>query len=220
MVLLEETLGSIGTLDSGAERAAAARLDSLTKPPGSLGFLENAVRRYAAIRGDGSARMGRAAIAVFVADHGVADEGVSAFPQAVTVQMLRNLSAGGAAISVLARRSGYILRVVDVGVKSDTSSEKLPGIVYRRIAHATQNFAKAPAMTREQAMCALEVGIETVHDLAREDVTLIGIGEMGIANSTAAAAVLSAITGLPPAEVAGRGTGLDDGGVRHKIQVI
>ena len=220
MELLEETLGSIGPLDSDAERAAAGRLDSLTKPPGSLGYLERAVRRYAAIRGDGSAQMGRAAIAVFVADHGVADEGVSAFPQAVTVEMLRNLASGGAAISVLARRLGYDLRIIDVGVKSDTSSVPIGGVIYRRIGAGTANFVRGPAMSREQVRRALQVGIEVARELAEDGVTLLGIGEMGIANSTAAAAVLSAITEIAPSGLAGRGTGLDEAGVLRKVAII
>jgi nicotinate-nucleotide--dimethylbenzimidazole phosphoribosyltransferase len=220
MELLEETLSSIGPLDSVAERAAAARLGSLTKPPGSLGYLEKAIRRYAAIRSDGTAHAGRAAIAVFVADHGVAEEGVSAFPQTVTVEMLRNLASGGAAISVLARRLGYDLRVIDVGVKTDTSSGPIEGVTYRRIGAGTTNFVCGPAMSRKQVRRALEVGIEVAHDLAGGGATLIGIGEMGIANSTAAAAVLSAITQIAPSELAGRGTGLDDAGVRHKVAVI
>jgi len=220
MSLLDETLDSIRPLDAEAERAAAAHLDSLTKPPGSLGYLERAVRRYAAIRADGSARMGRGALAVFVADHGIADEGVSAFPQAVTVEMLRNIAGGGAAISVLARRLGYGLRVIDVGVKSDTSVLPFAGVVYRRVGPGTANFARSRAMKPEQVARALEVGIEVAREFVSEGVTLIGIGEMGIANSTTAAAVLSAITKLPPAELAGRGTGLDDAGVHHKIEVL
>jgi nicotinate-nucleotide--dimethylbenzimidazole phosphoribosyltransferase len=220
MELLEETLGSIAPLDSDAERAAAARLESLTKPPGSLGYLETAIRRYAAIRGDGTARPGRGAIAVFVADHGVADEGVSAFPQAVTVEMLRNIASGGAAISVLARRLGYDLRVIDVGVKTDTSSTPVRSVTYRRIGAGTANFVRGNAMNPEQVRRALEVGIEVTRELAQGGVTLIGMGEMGIANSTAAAAVLSAITEIAPSELAGRGTGLDEAGVRHKVAII
>src|SRR5258705_13191278 len=144
MSLLNETIAAIAPLDDDAARAADQRLNSLTKPAGSLGYLEDIVRRYAAIRHDGSAQMGRGAIAVFVADHGVADEGVSAFPQAVTVEMLRNIAAGGAAISVLARRFGYSLKVVDVGVKIDTSATPLAGVVYRRIGAGTRNFLDGP----------------------------------------------------------------------------
>src|SRR5579862_4106519 len=128
MALLEQTLSAIQPVDAEAARAASRRLDSLTKPPGSLGYLEEIVRRYAAMRRDPSARKGRGAIAVFVGDHGIADEGVSAFPKAVTLEMLRNIAAGGAAISVLARRFGYSLTVVDVGVKVDTSAKPFAGV--------------------------------------------------------------------------------------------
>jgi nicotinate-nucleotide--dimethylbenzimidazole phosphoribosyltransferase len=220
MTLLDDTISSIRPPDAEAAEQAAARLDSLTKPPGSLGYLEEIVRRYAAIRRDGRAARGRGAIAVFVADHGVAAEGVSAFPQAVTLEMLRNIAQGGAAISVLARKLGYLLRVVDMGVAADTAGASMTGVIYRRMGAGTANFARGPAMTRAQARQAIEAGIEIAHELSDSGATLIGIGEMGIANSTSAAAILSAVTGLAPAELAGRGTGLDDAGVRHKIEVL
>jgi len=220
MTVLDETIATIRPVDSDAAALADQRLNSLTKPPASLGYLEEIVRRYAAIRHDGSAKKGRAAIAVFVADHGIADEGVSAFPKAVTLEMLRNIAGGGAAISVLARRFGYELRVFDVGVESDTSAQRWPGVTYRRIAAGTRNFLQDAAMTRDEARRAIEVGIEVARDFAAAGVTLIGIGEMGIANSTSAAAVISAATGIAPARLAGRGTGLDDAGLRHKIDVI
>src|SRR5258708_27070352 len=137
--------------------------------------------------------MGRGAIAVFVADHGVASEGVSAFPQAVTAEMLRNIAGGGAAISVLARRFGYELKVIDVGVKIDTSATPLVGVTYRRVGGGTANLPSGPAMTPAETTRAREVGIEVAPQLPRNGATLIGIGEMGIANSTSAAAILSAI---------------------------
>jgi nicotinate-nucleotide--dimethylbenzimidazole phosphoribosyltransferase len=220
MSLLKETIAAIAPLDDDAARASDWRLNSLTKPAGSLGYLEDIVRRYAAIRQDASARMGRGAIVVFVADHGVAAEGVSAFPQTVTAEMLRNIASGGAAISVLARRFGYALKVVDVGVKVDTSATPLDGVIYRRIGAGTVNLAQTPAMTAAETTRALEVGIEVARDLARDGTTLIGIGEMGIANSTSAAAILSAITHIAPAAMVGRGTGLDDAGVRRKTDVV
>ena len=133
MDVLEETLAAIASPDEMAAEEAGRRLDSLTKPRGSLGYLEDIVRRYAAIRRDPTARMGGGAFCVFVADHGVAEEGVSAYPQAVTVEMLRNIAGGGAAISVLARRLGYRLWIADVGVATDTSADALPGVFYRRI---------------------------------------------------------------------------------------
>jgi nicotinate-nucleotide--dimethylbenzimidazole phosphoribosyltransferase len=220
MALLDDTVHAIRPPDAQAAAQAAARLDSLTKPPGSLGYLEEIVRRYAAIRRDGGAARGRGAVAVFVADHGIAAEGVSAFPQAVTIEMLRNIAGGGAAISVLARKLGYWMRVVDMGVATDTSSAPMAGVIYRRIGAGTANFARGPAMTLVQARRAIEVGIEIAHELSDSGATLIAIGEMGIANSTAAAAVLSATTGLAPADLAGRGTGLDDAGVAHKTEVL
>ncbi len=220
MTLLEETIAAIAPLDEAAARAARTRLDSLTKPPGSLGGLEDIVQRYAAIRGDGSARMAGGALAVFVADHGIAEEGVSAFPQAVTLEMLRNIAGGGAAISVLARRFGYQLVVVDVGVKIDTTAAPLAGVIYRRIGAGTANFSHGPAMSAQEVRRAIEAGIEIARQIAASGGTLIGIGEMGIANSTSAAAILCATTGLAPTELAGRGTGLDDAGVRRKIGVL
>ena len=220
MTILSQTIASILPIDHEAIWAADARLNSLTKPPGSLGYLEELVRRYAAIRHDESVKSGRGAIAVFVADHGVAEEGVSAFPQAVTAEMLRNIAAGGAAISVLARRFGYSLKVVDIGVKFDTSLKPLAGVTYRRVGPGTRNFLDGPAMTPDETTRALEVGIEVARDLASSGATLIGIGEMGIANSTPAAALLSALTARSPESIVGRGTGLDDAGVRRKIEVV
>jgi nicotinate-nucleotide--dimethylbenzimidazole phosphoribosyltransferase len=220
MGLIDETLAAIAPPEESAEKAAAARLDSLTKPPGSLGRLEEIARRYAAIRHDGSAAMGKGAIAVFVADHGVSEAGVSAYPKAVTLEMLRNIGAGGAAISVLARRFGYELIVTDVGVATDTSSSPFPGVRYRRIDSGTRNFLREPAMSPREARAALQVGIETAREAAGRKVSLIGIGEMGIANSTSAAAILAAVTGISPARLVGRGTGVDDAGLRRKIEAV
>jgi nicotinate-nucleotide--dimethylbenzimidazole phosphoribosyltransferase len=220
MSILDDTLAAIRPVDEAASRAALARLDSLTKPLGSLGRLEELVRRYAAIRRDGSARWGGGAIAVFVADHGVADEGVSAYPKAVTVQMLRNIAEGGAAISVLARHFLFDLKVIDVGVESDTSADPMRNVVYRRIGAGTHNFLHQPAMSPDDAIRALEVGIEAAGESARAGATMLGIGEMGIANSTSAAALLCATTGLPPERIAGRGTGVDEARFRRKVEVI
>jgi len=220
MGLLEETIASIAPLDRAAESAAGARLDALTKPPGSLGYLEEIVRRYAAIRHDPGAAMGRGVIAVFVADHGVAEAGVSAYPKAVTVEMLRNIGAGGAAISVLARRFGYELIVTDAGVEIDTSSAPFAGVRYRRVGAGTKNFLHGPAMSSEEARRALEPGIATAREAAASGATLIGIGEMGIANSTPAAALIAAVSGIEPARIVGRGTGVDDAGLRRKIEVV
>jgi nicotinate-nucleotide--dimethylbenzimidazole phosphoribosyltransferase len=218
--LIEKTVTAVAPLDRAAEEAASERLDSLTKPLGSLGLLEETVRRYAAIRRDASAAMGRGAIAVFVADHGVAEAQVSAYPKAVTVEMLRNIAAGGAAISVLAKRLGYELIVTDVGVETDTSSTPFAGVRYRRVGAGTKNFLYGPAMSVEDARRSLEIGIETAREAAETGATLIGIGDMGIANSTSAAAILAALTAITPARLAGRGTGVDDAGLQRKIDVV
>src|ERR1700683_353899 len=220
MGLLEQTVAAIHPVDIEAARIADARLNSLTKPRGSLGYLEELVRRYAAIRHDGSARKGRGAIAAFVADHGIAEEGVSAFPKSVTLEMLRNIADGGAAISVLAKRFGYDLRVFDMGVETDSSMNPFSGVTYRRIGPGTRNFLKGAAMTRDEARRAVETGIEVARDLSSSGATLIGIGEMGIANSTSAAAVLSAATGIVPVRLAGHGNGIDNTGFKRKVDVI
>ncbi|HEY2663139.1 MAG TPA: nicotinate-nucleotide--dimethylbenzimidazole phosphoribosyltransferase, partial [Candidatus Binataceae bacterium] len=220
MGIIDETIAAIEPLDESARKTAKARLDSLTKPRGSLGYLEEIVECYAAIRHDGWATRKGEAIAVFVADHGIADEGVSAYPKAVTVEMLRNFARGGAAICVLARRFALDLVVVDVGVATDTRMENLPGVTYRRVAPGTVSFIRGPAMERAQVLSALETGIEIARMLAARGVTLIGIGEMGIGNSTSAAALLSALSGIPPAKIAGFGSGLDDAGLRRKIALI
>jgi nicotinate-nucleotide--dimethylbenzimidazole phosphoribosyltransferase len=220
MNIFEETLAAIVAPDADAARSAQVCLDSLTKPRGSLGYLEEIVRRYAAIHHDAAAAFGRGALAVFVADHGVAVAGVSAYPKAVTVEMLRNLGAGGAAISVLARRFGYELIVTDVGVETDTSATPFKGVRYRRVANGTGNLLEGPAMSLAQARQAIDIGIETAREAAASGVTLLGIGEMGIANSTPAAAILAAVTGIEPSRIAGRGTGVDDHALARKIEVI
>ncbi len=220
MKLLREIIAAIRPLDVDAERGASARLEMLTKPSGSLGYLEDYVRRYAAIRHDSAARFGGGALMVFVGDHGVADAAVSAYPKAVTVEMLRNIGAGGAAISVLARSFSYRLLVTDVGVETDTSSQPLPGVRYRRVGAGTCNFLEGPAMSLEDASRALEIGIETTHEATAGGATLVGVGEMGIGNSTSAAAILCGLSGLEARRLVGHGTGLDDAGWERKVGVV
>ena len=217
---LERTLALITAPDQAAADAAARRLDILTKPRGSLGRLEEIVRQFSAIRRDPRPQMSGAALCVFVADHGVAEAGVSAYPQAVTGQMLRNIASGGAAISVLARQFGYQLWTVDVGVAEDTSTNPLPGVLYRRIGAGTRNLSVEAAMSVAQARAALEAGIEVTHRASSRGAVLLGIGEMGIANSTSAAALLCAATNELPANIVGRGAGVDDAGMRRKLAVV
>ena len=174
------------------------RLDSLTKPRGSLGLLEEIALQVGLIQGTDMPSVGRKAMLLFCADHGVVEEGVSPFPAEVTQQMVANFQAGGAAITVLCRQYGIEPVIVDMGVGSPT-----------------RNFTRQPAMSPLEAQRAIDVGI--AHSA---DGDLLGAGEMGIGNSTSAAALLCAFTGMPPIEAAGRGTGLDDAGVARKAEVI
>jgi nicotinate-nucleotide--dimethylbenzimidazole phosphoribosyltransferase len=218
MTLLEKTIAAIPEPNLAAAREAQARLDQKTKPPRSLGRLEDLACALAAIRGTADLELPRKAVVVMAGDHGVAEEGVSAFPQEVTAQMVLNFVSGGAGINVLARQAGAEVLVVDMGVKSPLPAS--PGIRSVRVAPGTANIARGPAMTRAQATAALEAGIAVANELADRGVTLLAIGEMGIANTTPASALTSAFTGRPPAEVTGRGTGIGDEAHRRKVEVI
>ena len=205
-------------LDEEVRQAALERQAVLTKPPGALGELEAIAVRLAAMQGVVKPRLDNIHISVFAADHGVVEEGVSAFPQAVTAEMVRNFSNGGAAISVLARQLGAHLEVVVLGLVSKL--EPLLGVLPVDIAPGTANLAKQPAMTEAQLAKALEAGRDNV-ELARVKGAHLFIGgEMGIGNTTAATAVAAALLGRPVADLAGPGTGLDQQGVRHKTAVI
>lgn len=205
-------------LDRQAMAAAEARQAQLTKPPGSLGRLEQLALLMAGMQGVERPVVDPVAITVFAADHGVAAEGVSAFPQEVTAAMVANFAHGGAAISVLAEALGARLEVVDVGVIGETAG--LPRVVGRRIAPGTANFARQAAMSETQLAEALACGREAVERAAADGARLFIGGEMGIANTTAATAIGAALLSLPPAALAGPGTGLDDDGIAHKVAVI
>jgi nicotinate-nucleotide--dimethylbenzimidazole phosphoribosyltransferase len=196
---------------------AEARQLSLTKPPGSLGRLEEIANRVAAIQQTLAPTVDAAQILVFAGDHGVTAEGVAPYPSAVTAQMVANFLAGGAAVNALAVVAGAGVTVVDIGVASDEPTAE--GVRGRRVARGTRNMVREPAMTPDEVLAAIVVGIEQGLDAA-ERVDMIGLGEMGIGNSTAAAAITSALTGLPPATVTGRGTGADDAMWHRKIAVI
>ncbi len=193
--------------------AARAMLDAKAKPRGSLGRLEEVACRVAAIRGTTAPDPRPPAIVVCAADHGIAEEGVSAYPQAVTGHMLRAFASGGAAVCVLARRAGATLVVVDVGVREPVAH---PAILDRRVRPGTANAARGPAMTRADAERALAAGAE----LADRNASLVGLGEMGIANTTAAAALTAVLLDCDPAEVCGRGTGIDDAGMERKVAAV
>ncbi|MEO4047279.1 nicotinate-nucleotide--dimethylbenzimidazole phosphoribosyltransferase [Pseudomonas sp. CAU 1711] len=204
--------------DTGAEAAALARQAQLTKPAGALGVLEALAVRLAALQGREKPAIGSPQIALFAGDHGVVAEGVSAYPQAVTAQMLGNFVAGGAAISVLAREQGVPLRLVDLGT-IDPDLE-LPGVRHMRLGAGTANFAAGPAMTAEQCAAALQAGRETLQQALSEGCDLFLAGEMGIGNTSAATALACALSDLPPAQLTGPGTGLDGAGVGRKQAVI
>ncbi|MFO1372031.1 MAG: nicotinate-nucleotide--dimethylbenzimidazole phosphoribosyltransferase [Candidatus Competibacteraceae bacterium] len=208
----------ISTLDAATLAAARERQTQLTKPPGSLGRLEELGITLAAMQGSQQPRMDKIWISVFAGDHGVVAEGVSAFPQVVTAEMVRNFARGGAAISVLAQEWGARLEVVNVGTVQ--SLEELPGVLEIRVGTGTANFVYEPAMTDAQMHEALAAGRTAAERAAIGGAHLFIGGEMGIGNTTSATAIACALLSLPATQLAGPGTGLDATGVSHKAQVI
>ncbi len=204
--------------DEAAAAAAAARQAELTKPPGSLGRLERIAIDLAGLQGVERPALDRVHVAIFAGDHGVAEEGVSAFPQAVTLEMVRNFARGGAAISVLARGLGAELDVIDMGTADDAG--ELAGVQRVRVAPGTANFCAGPAMTATQCRAALDAGRRVAAEAAAGGAQAFLGGEMGIANTTAATALACALLGAAPGSLAGPGTGLDTPGVAHKVHVI
>jgi nicotinate-nucleotide--dimethylbenzimidazole phosphoribosyltransferase len=217
-VTLAETLKEIRPLERSIERAAQERLNSLTKPYGSLGKLEELACRVAVIQGKVPPWLGRKVLLVFAADHGITQEGVSAYPSEVTAQMTTNFLDGGAAINVLARHQGVEVEVIDVGVDYEFISR--PGLRNCKVRRGTNNFSRGAAMTRDQAVQSIQTGISLVKELASENPFLLGAGDMGIGNSSSAAAIFCAMTNTPPGEVVGRGTGIDDRTLERKIAAI
>lgn len=218
MSALPKLLSRIQPPDPALGARAQAHLDQLTKPPGSLGRLEELARRIVEITGQELPVLRRAVIFTLAADHGVVAEGVSAYPQVVTAQMVENFLRGGAAINVLARHAGADLVVADLGVASPLPVR--PGLVIKRIAQGTKNMALGPAMTRDEALAAIEAGIQLVEAERCQGVDLIGTGEMGIGNTTAASAITAVLTGASVEAVTGRGTGIDEATWQRKVAVI
>jgi nicotinate-nucleotide--dimethylbenzimidazole phosphoribosyltransferase len=204
--------------NEAAGRAAEHRQLQLTKPPGSLGQIERLAIRLAALQGASEPAVDRVHITVFAADHGVVAEQVSAFPQSVTGEMVRNFARGGAAINVLARELGATLEVINLGTVNDTGP--LAGVIDCRLGPGTANFTRALAMSPEQCAYALQAGREAAERARLAGAQLFIGGEMGIGNTTAAAALACALLGLPPELLAGPGTGLDPIGVARKVEVI
>ena len=214
---MEETIKKIGALDEHAISAARARQDILTKPAGSLGTLEDISTKVAGITGNAMPKMKDKLIITMAGDHGVTDDGVSAYPKAVTAQMVYNFLNDGAAINVLARHAGARVVIVDMGVAVDFTHERL---VSKKIAYGTANMAKGPAMTYEDAVRSIEAGIEVFESEAKKGVDIVGVGDMGIGNTTSSSAIVAVITGEAVKKVTGRGTGIDDAGLEKKIAVI
>jgi len=215
--LLSHTIRHIRPLDPESMRAAEARQMQLTKPPKALGRLETLSIQLAGIQGKALPVIEHKAIAVMAADHGVTAEGVSAFPAEVTAAMVFNMVSGGAGINVIGRHVGARIIVTDVGVNADLSSA---AIRHKKVRMGTANMAQGPAMTREEALRAVEIGIEVVEEELEKGLDIIATGEVGIGNTTAASAVIAALTGEPPAKVTGRGTGITAEALPLKVAVI
>jgi nicotinate-nucleotide--dimethylbenzimidazole phosphoribosyltransferase len=218
MTALSKLLERIAVPDASAGRDAQQRLDQLTKPAASLGRLEELARRLAEIAGHCPRELRHPVIFTLVGDHGVVEEGVSAYPQVVTTQMVENFLRGGAAVNVLARHAGARVIVADLGVAGPLTAH--PDLHDKKVAPGTRNIARGPAMTRAQAETAVEAGIALVEAERARGLDLIGTGEMGIGNTTAASAMVAALTGASAEAVTGYGTGVDDAGRRRKVAVI
>jgi nicotinate-nucleotide--dimethylbenzimidazole phosphoribosyltransferase len=216
---LEGTVSRIRPPDRDVARETARLLDAKTKPPGSLGRLEDLACRLAAIRGEVPTGMLAPAIVVAAADHGVADEGVSPYPQEVTGQMLGNFATGGAAVAVLAREAGARLVVVDAGVIAPPVADGVRSEVVGGV-RGSDNITLGPAMPVSVAVGLIEGGIALAGELADDEVGVVAVGDMGIANTTAASAVCAALLPADPARTCGPGTGLDDAGVERKVGVV
>jgi len=212
------TLPPIAPIDRALEPAINAHLDDLTKPPGSLGRLEDIARRYCMIVRSATPTLGRKVIFTFAADHGVVDEGVSAWPKEVTQLMVMNMLAGGAAINVLSRHCGADVRLVDIGVDHDFGDQ--PGLLDRKVRRGTGNIRRGPAMSLSEAEEAVQVGIDLACEAVADGATLLGAGEMGIGNTTPSSALMAALLPCNVADITGRGAGLEDAQLDYKIRVI
>jgi nicotinate-nucleotide--dimethylbenzimidazole phosphoribosyltransferase len=215
---IKNLIQKIQPLDEMAMRKASQRQDILTKPHGSLGRLEDLSIQVAGITGKSTPRLEHKVVVVMAGDHGVVAEGVSAYPQEVTPQMVLNFLNGGAAINVLARHAGARVVVVDMGVASYMPGS--PSLIVHKIGYGTGNIARGPAMSREQAVRAVEAGANVVQEQIAAGLDVLATGDMGIGNTTPSAAIAAALTGLPVQEIAGRGTGVDDAGLQRKIDAI
>ncbi len=218
MAKLEQTIADIQPPHERVMEEARRRQDNLTKPQGSLGQLESLSIQVAGMRGSPAPRINHKVIFTLAGDHGVTEEGVSAYPPEVTPQMVYNFLRGGAGINVLARHVGARVVVADIGVA--TVLEKHPNLKDKKVAFGTRNMAKGPAMTREEAIRSIEAGIELVEEELNLGMDIIGTGDMGIGNTTPSSAITAATLGVEVKTVTGRGTGLDDKGWERKVEII
>ena len=216
--VVRDIADQVAAIDPQWQQRALRHLHDLTKPVGSLGRLEEIATRLADIQQKDLLDCNNKTIFTLAADHGVTEEGVSAYPKAVTAQMVRNFLMGGAAINVLCRQFGIEVVVVDIGV--DGKMDLATGLVDRKISSGTHNIARGPAMSEAELATALQVGVGLAADAAQRGRTLIGTGEMGIGNTTVASTITTVLTGRPASHVTGMGTGLDSAGVERKIAVI
>lgn len=207
----------IGPVSEQAAAQAAEHLNQLTKPQGSLGRLEELAVQLAGMTGKPFPSVSPPGVIVFAGDHGIAEEGVSAFPQEVTAQMVLNFVGGGAAINVFSRQIGAVFHIVDIGVAGELPDE---GIIRRNIRPGTVNFLKEDAMSREEAIRAIETGYEIAEDVIAQGAKLLILGEMGIANTTSSSAILAAVSGAEAAGITGYGTGIDEQRLDHKRRII
>ncbi|MEA3487631.1 MAG: nicotinate-nucleotide--dimethylbenzimidazole phosphoribosyltransferase [Euryarchaeota archaeon] len=220
---LKETIEQIEPLNGEAMEAAQARQDTLTKPLRSLGVLEDISVRVAGITGNYMPELKQKVILTMASDHGIVAEGVSAYPQEVTLQMVHNFINGGAGINVLARHIGARVVVVDMGVAADfafTNKNKTENFIDNKIAYGTANMTQGAAMSYDAAKQSIESGIEVLENLLENGVDIVGVGDMGIGNTTSSSAITAFITGEAVETVTGRGTGLDDAGLTRKIEQI
>lgn len=216
-MLLESTLDRISGVNIEIMKAAQIRLDSLTKPLGSLGRLEDIVKQVAAITGRLHPKVDKKAIVIMCADNGVVEEGVSSCPKSVTASVTENFARGITGVCVLSAHAGAEIVVVDIGVDAELTTE---GIVNRKIRRGTNNIAKGPAMSRQEAIQAIEMGIEIVLEMSDKGYNIFGTGEMGIGNTTTSSAMARVLTGRPLEEVVGRGSGLSNEALKNKIDTI
>jgi nicotinate-nucleotide--dimethylbenzimidazole phosphoribosyltransferase len=215
---IKKTIDAIEEIDSSLMEKAQMRLDNLTKPQGSLGRLEELAKAIVGIRKNETPSLKNKVIFTLAGDHGIATEGVSAFPQEVTPQMVYNFINGGAGINVLAKHVGARVVVADMGVACDLNNNE--NLVIKKVNYGTKNMIKEAAMTKEEAIKSIEAGIELFEEELSKGIDIVGTGEMGIGNTTPSSAISAVITGKPVEDMTGRGTGINETGLSNKIEMI